>query len=279
MAQVSSSAQVGPRRAWDAIASRFDEYVTPFNMALADQALDRVGLRAGERLLDVAAGSGALAISAARRGAWVLATDISPIMVERLDARAREEGLANLETRVMDGHALQIEDAPFDVTASQHGVSLFPDIDRGLRELARVTRPAGRVLIVAFGPLREVEFISFFLRAVRQANPGIGGPSPDNPPLPFQVADPDALHRKLVEAGLTDVRVESTSFDAEFHSVSHMWDLVTSSNPIAGMLVGALTHAQRATAREHLDGMLRERAGGSGPALLTNAVNIGIGRR
>ena len=59
--------QDGTRRAWDAIAAGFDEYVTPANMALAEEALDHAGVRAGERLLDVAAGSGALSIGAAWR--------------------------------------------------------------------------------------------------------------------------------------------------------------------------------------------------------------------
>jgi len=58
------------------------------------------------RFLDVAAGTGALSIPAARLGAQVMATDISPAMVKRLNARAREEGLPNLDARVMDGLAL-----------------------------------------------------------------------------------------------------------------------------------------------------------------------------
>src|SRR5690606_11409635 len=116
-------------------------------------------------VLDVAAGSGALSLPAARLGARVLAVDISPGMVERLAARARAEGLANLETRVMDGHALELEDNTFDLAASQFGVMLFPDLPRGLSEMARVTRPGGRVLVVTFGPFEQVEFIGFFIRA------------------------------------------------------------------------------------------------------------------
>ena len=87
--------------------------------------LGRAGLRPGERLLDVAAGTGALGLPAARFGAQVLATDIAPAMIERLEARARAEGLTNIEARVMDGHALELEDDTFDVSASQLGVSLF----------------------------------------------------------------------------------------------------------------------------------------------------------
>src|SRR5690606_35021802 len=94
--------------AWDAIASGYDTFVTEPGMPSAEDALLRAGLRAGMRVLDVASGSGALSIPAARHGAQVVAADLSPVMIERLNARARAEGLTNLEGRVMDGHALDL---------------------------------------------------------------------------------------------------------------------------------------------------------------------------
>src|SRR5215208_4519116 len=81
------------RAAWNSIALGYDEFVTPTHMWLANEGLRRAGLRAGMRMLDVAAGSGALSIPAARLGARVLSTDIAPVMLERLAARARSEGL------------------------------------------------------------------------------------------------------------------------------------------------------------------------------------------
>ena len=67
-----------------------------------------------------------MSLPAARLGARVLATDWSPAMIERLAARVREEGLCDVETRVMDAHALDIADDTFDVTGSQFGVMLVP---------------------------------------------------------------------------------------------------------------------------------------------------------
>jgi len=145
------------RDAWDRFAAGYDEAITPFGMGIAEDALRRVDIRPGMRLIDVAAGGGALSIPAARLGAQVLAIDFSPAMVGRLDARIREGGLSNLETRVMDGHALELEDDTFDITASQFGIMLFPDRPRALAELARVTRPGGRALMVVFGPPPYVE--------------------------------------------------------------------------------------------------------------------------
>jgi ubiquinone/menaquinone biosynthesis C-methylase UbiE len=268
------------RVAWDAIAAGYDEFVTPSQMWLANEGLRRAGLRPGTRVLDVAAGSGALSIPAARLGAQVLATDISPAMLERLDRRAREEGLS-LETRVMDGHALELEDDVFDISGSQFGVMLFPDMPRGISELARVTRPGGRVLMTVFGAPEQVEFFAFFVRAIQAAVPAFTGPPRDPPPLPFQLQDPERLRRELTRAGLQDVHVETITQEREFRSGRHLWDWLVNSNPIAGAILTelSLTEEQTAVVRKALDGLVGERSGRSGPAVLTNPINIGIGTK
>lgn len=265
------------RVAWDAIAAGYDRFVTPTHMWLGGEALRRAGVEAGTRLLDVACGSGALSVPAARLGARVTSVDLSAGMIERLLDRARVEGLANLEARVMDGHSLELDDDAFDVAGSQFGVMLFPDLPRGLRELARVTRPGGRVLIVAYGPPDRVEFIGVFVAAIRAVVPGFTGLPDDPPPLPFQVADPARLRDELVAAGLADVRVETIVETLRFGSGRAMWDWVVNSNPIGAALVADLTPGQGEQVRAALDRTLRERAGGDGPAALTNPINIATG--
>lgn len=276
---MNSQERAGATDAWNEIAAGFDELVTPQNMELADRALDRAGLQPGMRVLDVAAGSGALGIPAARRGARVVATDIAPAMVERLEARAREEGLTDLEARVMDGQDLDLSDDSFDIAASQFGVMLFPDLPRGLAEMARVTRPGGRVLVVVMGPPTEVEFLKFFVGAVRAAVPDFEGLPMDPPPLAFQVSEPAKLRRALADAGLDDVRVEPDNHRLVFRSGDDLWNWIVSSNPIGAGMVADLTAAQEATAREALDDAIRQRAGGSEPAVLDNAVNVGLGTK
>jgi ubiquinone/menaquinone biosynthesis C-methylase UbiE len=265
------------RDAWDAIAAGYDRFVTHTHMWLGDEALRRAGVGAGTRLLDVACGSGALSIPAARLGARVTSVDLSPAMIERLVARARVEGLAGLEGRVMDGHALELDDDAFDVAGSQFGVMLFPDLPRGLREMTRVTRPGGRVLVVAYGPPDEVEFIGVFVAAMRAVVPGFTGLPDDPPPLPFQVADPARLRAELVAAGLADVRVETIVETLRFGSGRDMWDWVVNSNPIGAALVADATPEQGERVRAELDRILRERAGGDGAATLTNPINIATG--
>lgn len=267
-------------RAWDEVAPGYDEFVTPPNLHLATRVLQQAGLESGMRLLDVAAGSGAVSLAAARLGARVTAVDISPVMIERLGRRAREEGL-ELDAQVMDGHALDLGSDRFDMAASQFGVMLFPDLPRGLREMVRVTKPGGRVVVVAFGSPAKVEFIQFFTRAVQAAVPGFAGLPADPPPLPFQVQDPEKLRREMTDAGLEQVRVEQITENKEFTSGEHFWNWIIGSNPIPGMLLAGLDLApdQLGVIRKAADDLIRERAGGADSAVLTNPLNIGVGRR
>ena len=268
------------QEAWDVIAAGYDEFVSPTHAHVSKAALDAADLQPGLRFLDVAAGTGALSLPAGRLGAEVVATDISPAMVEHLAAHAKEEeGLSNVEARVMDGHALEFEDDAFDVSGSQYGVMLFPDLRRALGEMVRVTKPGGRVFIVVYGNPKEVEFLEFFTRAMRTVVPDFEGLPLDPTPLPFQVSDPQKLRQRLRDAGLANVRVETVAEELEFQSGRQLWDWLMNSNPISGALVADTTEEQRAAAREVLDEMLRDRSDGSGSAILSNPVHIGIGTK
>lgn len=265
------------RSAWDAVAPEFDEFVTPENIRHGESALRRVDIGPETRLLDVAAGSGALSIPAARRRAHVVATDISPVMIKRLRERAGRHGLGTIEARVMDGLRLAFDDDTFDVAVSQHGVSTFPNVTAGIRELVRVTKPGGRVLVCAFGALRKAEFFGLLLGALTAAVPGFAPPPMDPPPLPFQLADPEVFRDHLVGAGLTDVTIDTTTWDMPFESAAHFLASVPVSNPMAAQLVASLGADQRADVAQVLDGMLRERSGGSSGTVLRAEVHIGVG--
>jgi ubiquinone/menaquinone biosynthesis C-methylase UbiE len=266
-----------PVEAWDAIAARYDEHVAPGESDLATAGLRLAGLRAGDTFLDVAAGPGGLSLPAARLGAKVLATDWSPKMIEHFTARAAAEGL-DAEGRVMDCHALELPDDTYDLTGSQFGVMLVPDQPQALREMVRVTRPGGRVLLIAYGNPAEFEALHFFIGAIQAVVPEFAGPAEDEPMLEFQVADPDVLRQRLIDAGLTAVTVDTTNQERiTVRTGQQLWDWCLGSNPIPGMLVADLTDGQRADIIRVLDGMVRERSGGSGPAVLTAPLNIGFG--
>lgn len=270
--------RAAPKEAWDAIAAAYDQYVTSRERSLASDALRLAGLRAGDRFLDVAAGSGGLCLPAARLGASVVATDWSPEMIARFEARVRDEGLSQAEGRVMDCHALDLADETFDVTGSQFGVMLVPDQAQALREMVRVTRPGGRVLVIAFGDPGGFEALQFFLGAIRVVVPDFEGLPDDPPPLEFQMSDPQEMRRRLIDAGLEQVEVHTGHQERlELRSGRELWDWCLGSNPIPGRLVADLSEQQKSSVRAALDKMIAERANDQGVAILTAAINIGVG--
>ena len=103
----------------------------------------------------------------------------------------------------------------------------------------------------------------------------------DPPPLPFQLQDPERLRKELAAAGLKDIKVETITETTEFQTGKELWDWLVWSNPIVEMVLGGLnlTSDERGVIQQALEQLVRERAGGSGPAVLTNPINIGIGTK
>ncbi len=108
-------------------------------------------VRPGERVLDVAAGSGNAAIPAALRGAMVVASDLTPELFD-VGRRLATEAGAELEWREADAEALPFADDAFDVVLSTVGVMFAPHHERAADELVRVTKPGGRLALIDWTP-------------------------------------------------------------------------------------------------------------------------------
>ncbi|MDR3514321.1 MAG: methyltransferase domain-containing protein [Azospirillaceae bacterium] len=125
-------------RYWDGLAD-YRKLAHDFTVFYAQRAWELADLPHGATVLDIAAGAGALALTAAHAGAKVLATDFSRGMIEAVLSHR----LPNLEAKVMDGQALDLPDEAFDAAFSMFGIMLFADWRKGLREMARVVRSGG----------------------------------------------------------------------------------------------------------------------------------------
>ncbi|MFZ1428612.1 MAG: methyltransferase domain-containing protein [Geminicoccaceae bacterium] len=112
---------------------------------------ESLDVRAGQKLLDVAAGNGNVALAAARRWCDVVATDYVPALLERARERAAADRL-NIEFREADAEALPFADESFDVVVSSFGVMFTPDQDRAAAELVRVCRRGGRIGLANWTP-------------------------------------------------------------------------------------------------------------------------------
>jgi SAM-dependent methyltransferase len=176
------------------------------------QMLDLACIQPGWRILDVAAGAGEPAVSAAERvgpGGYVLATDIAEGIVELALQVARERGLKQIETRAMDGEKLDLPDASFDAVLCRLGLMYMPHPVTALREWRRALRPGGRVAVVVFStPDRNIWGdmpASIIRRRAELPHPVPGQPGP------FSLGAPGVLEGVFRQAGFADPEVRAVT--------------------------------------------------------------------
>jgi ubiquinone/menaquinone biosynthesis C-methylase UbiE len=142
------------RYGWDLAASDYESLWRAQLAPAHTQLLACASLARGQRVLDVACGSGLIALAAAeavgQRGE-VVGVDLSAQMVEALRHRAHERGLANVQCARMDAEKLALHDTSFDVALSALGLMFVPDPEQAVREMRRVLRPGGRAVIAVWG--------------------------------------------------------------------------------------------------------------------------------
>lgn len=193
---------------WDGAARHYETTAHPFTARFAEAALARVALTPESRVLDIAAGTGALALAAARSGAHVLATDFSPGMIARIEAAA----VPNITALVMDGQSLTLPDASFDAVFSIFGLIMFPDWRKGLAEMARVTRPGGKGVVATWQDRGAATFLLLGQVRARLFPDREGMAMPD---AVRAFTDPANFARELIAAGYRDPDIEPVTFDYE----------------------------------------------------------------
>lgn len=180
----------------------YEELFEPLFQQFAAAAIDSAGGVSKETLLiDIAAGTGALGLLAARKGASVLAIDISAEMLDRLSARITDD--MDCTVSIMDGQNLQVADAAYDLSFSVFGVMTFPDWRKGLKEMLRVTKTSGKGGVVVFN--EDHGFMAPYLLAYQAAFQ-----ERQIPPLPegMQVlSSVENLHSEMIKAGFAQVDV------------------------------------------------------------------------
>jgi SAM-dependent methyltransferase len=199
------------------------------NVIMAEALCEAADPHGGERVLDVACGSGTAALVAARRYCEVTGIDYVPALIERARARARAEGL-DVDFRVEDAQALPFPDASFDVVLSVYGVQFAPDQAKAASELLRVCRPGGRIALAS--PMPEGWSGDFFAAHGRYNPP----PPGVEPPL-----------RWGTEEGLADLVGEATrSIASEPRSALQYYRSIEHAVEVFGRYFGPTIRAAEA---------------------------------
>jgi SAM-dependent methyltransferase len=271
------------RAQWDTAASGWNASTADIRAWLqtpTDAMCRMAGVKAGSRVLDVAAGAGdqtlAVAQEVGSRG-HVLATDLSPAIVALARDNAIRAGFAHVETRVADGEDLGVPEASFDAAVCRLGLMFFPDPLRGLREMHRALRPGGGVCTMVFSRPEKNPCLTILMStALKHA-----GLPPRDPFLAgglLSLGQPGRIDALFRSAGFHDVA--TTALDAVFRlpSVDHYLAFVRSSaSPILqilGRLDAASAEAAWSDMRERLT-VFTTHEGWEGP----NELLLTAGRR
>lgn len=212
---------------------------------MSEVMVEAVDLRAGERVLDVASGSGNAALAAARRNATVTATDIVPELLAHARTRAAAE-LVEIETVEADAQDLSFPDASFDVVTSAIGVMFVPDQQRAADELVRVLRPGGRVALASWC---QDGFIGDLFSATAKHAPPPAGAVP-----PFRWGSADGLTALLGDR-IEWQRQERLSQRIRFSSAAAFVDLFATMYGPTMKALARLDEAGQAALRDDLAGL------------------------
>ena len=232
---------------FEVTGAAYDRFMGRYSRSLAPQLADFAGVQAGQRVLDVGSGPGALTTElVARLGASaVAAVDPSATFVEAL-----RERLPDVESARAPAEALPFGDGVFDAALAQLVVHFMSDPVAGLREMARVTRPGGVVAACVWDHAGERSPLAVFWRAARELDPDVRDESA------LAGAREGALAKLLREAGLTDVTVAEHEASFERANFEAWWEPFTLGVGPAGAYATSLAEDARAQLRERCRALL-----------------------
>jgi len=230
-----------------------------------DRMLDLARVSRGARVLDVAAGAGDQTSMIAERvgpEGHVLATDLSPAILEFARADARAAGFTQVETRAMDGENLDLADASFDVAVSRVGLIYFPDQSRAMAEIHRVLAPGGRFAAIVYSRPENNGFFSVPVSIIRR-RAALGPPLPGQPG-PFSLGSPEAITRLYESAGFSRVEVEVVRAPLRLPSAEQCLSFERESFGALHQMLSGLDDAGRAAAWAEIHAELRRFEGPDG---------------
>ena len=217
-------------------AELYERYLVPSITGVwAADLVRRAALQPGERVLDVACGTGIVArLAAAQVGVQgaVVGLDLNPAMLAVARTRPAPPGasITWTEDSVM---AMPFSDATFDVVLCQLGLQFFPDRPQALREMRRVLVPGGRVLLSVFGPLAHNPAPQALAAALERH---VGPHASAIKRAEHELDDPAALAELVAGAGFAAVRIETTTQQSHFPSAREYVQIQFAATPLATLM-------------------------------------------
>lgn len=238
----AEKSKAATREQWDKHAKGWNDHSEQIGDWLRESTeamLAMADIGPGTHVLDVAAGAGDQTLDIASRigpTGSVLATDLSPAILEYAKEKARRAGHYNVETQAADGEDLNVMEASFDVAICRLGLMLFPDPGKGLREMFRALKPGGRVCTMVFStPDKNPCVTNLISTAFKHA--GVPPRDPYQPGGLLSLGKPGLIEELFRQAGFSHVATTKMMAPFRLPSVKDYLDFVrTSASPIVQIL-------------------------------------------
>jgi SAM-dependent methyltransferase len=228
--------------------------------------LDMAEVGPGSRVLDIAAGAGGQTIVAAKRvgpSGYVLATDISSNILQFASETARQEGLGNVETRVMDGESLEeLEEESFDAVISRVGLIYFPDQQKALTGMRRALKPGGRIACVVYSTAENNKFFSIPVSIIRK-RAQLPPPLPGQPG-PFSLGGVGVLEEAYQRAGFREAETRMVPSPLRLSSAAECVRFERESFGALHQMMSGLSQPERESVWEEIERELRQFEGPNG---------------
>jgi ubiquinone/menaquinone biosynthesis C-methylase UbiE len=228
--------------------------------------LDMAEVGPGARVLDVAAGAGGQTIAAAKRvgsTGYVLATDISANILEFASGAAEEEGLSNVETRVIDGEELEeLGEGTFDAVISRVGLIYFPDQQRALTGILRALKSGGKIAAVVYSTPENNKFFSIPVSIIRR-RAQLPPPLPGQPG-PFSLGGDGVLEGAYRQAGFREVRTQVVPSPLRLPSAAECVRFERESFGALHQMLSGLPESERGAVWEEIEEELGQFEGADG---------------
>lgn len=250
------------REQWQAAAEPWHRWGSTLEDWLGEATetmLDMAKVCAGARVLDVAAGAGGQTLTAARRvgpQGNVVATDISESILAFAEETAREAGLDNVTTRVMDGESLDVPDGSFDAVISRVGFIYFPDQHGAFVGMRRALKPGGRLAGIVYSTPQANRFFSIPVSIIRR-RAELPPPTPGQPG-PFSLGFPGAIEAAYREAGFGDIEVRHMSTPLRMESAAEYVRFARESFGALHQMLASLGDSEREDAWSEIESELSQ---------------------
>lgn len=253
---------------WQTAAEAWYRWSPTLNQWLGkatDKMLEMAGVSKGHRVLDIAAGAGEQSITTAKKvGAtgYVLATDISSNILEFAKQMAQQAGFNNIETKVMDGENLTIEDGTFDAVISRVGLIYFPDQQKALKEMLRVLKPGGKVAAIVYSTPEKNKFFSVPVSIIRN-RAKLPPPLPGQPG-PFSLGAEGIIEKTFSQAGFKNVRAELVNSPLQLSSAKECVLFEKESFGALHQMLSSLSDSEKESVWEEIERELQKFESGTG---------------